>query len=157
MTYTAQDDLRDSYRAARHADELAREDSDRGYATERAMRRAEGARQPVVWADFLRDGQQRAPEPHEVARVWSDYLLASHVDVATAGLAYETATAARDMALWDAVSNGGMSRREVARLLDVNVNAVIRCVLRHEHRDGQHAAPVAGCGMCKADTMGDKA
>jgi hypothetical protein len=30
VTYTARDDLLDSYRAARHADEMAREDRDLG-------------------------------------------------------------------------------------------------------------------------------
>ena len=57
--------LIDDYNAARHADELAREANDLGYATERAMQKADGARQPVTLGQFLRHAQPAAPSPDE--------------------------------------------------------------------------------------------
>jgi DNA-directed RNA polymerase specialized sigma24 family protein len=133
VTYTARDDLLDSYRAARHADEMAREDRDLGYDTERAMHKAEGIRQPVTLRDFLRDAQPLAPTPDEHARVMGDYLSVSASDVAIAGLAYEQATQALDLACLDA-QECGWSLRRIAQSLGCSHQAVENRIARARGR-----------------------
>lgn len=136
MTYTAQDDLRDSYRAARHNDEMAREDRALGYATERAMHKSEGIRQPVTLAAFLRDAQQLKPSPEEREAVWTAYLRDNDDQVARAGLAYETATQARQLAVYEALTEGGWSLRRVAALFGCSHQAVRDMAARHAKRIG---------------------
>jgi DNA-directed RNA polymerase specialized sigma24 family protein len=131
--YTARDDLLDSYRAARHADELAREERDLGYATERAMHKAEGIRQPVTLRDFLRDAQPLAPSADEHARVMGDYLSVAATDVTVAGLAYEQATQALDVACADA-QDCGWSLRRIARTLGCSHQAVENRIARARDR-----------------------
>jgi DNA-directed RNA polymerase specialized sigma24 family protein len=133
VTYTARDDLLDSYRAARHADEMAREDRDLGYATERAMHKAEGVRQPIMLRDFLRDAQQLAPTPDEHARVMGDYLSVAASDHAQAGLAFETATHALDLACLDA-SDCGWTVRRIAQTLGCSHQAVQNRIARARGR-----------------------
>ena len=105
-TYTPRDDLLDSYRAARIADEAHEEERTLGYATEKAMQKAAGVRQPISLRAFLRDGQQLNPSPEERDRVTGDYLAVMQSDMARAGLAYETATRALDIACQDAARSG---------------------------------------------------
>jgi hypothetical protein len=137
VTYTRRDDLLDSYRAARIADEDAREERDLGYDTERAMHKAEGYRQPVTLAAFLRDAQQLAPSPAEREAVWTAYLTDNLSLVAQAGLAYETATRARDLAVHEALTEGGWSLRRVARLFGCKHQAVQQMAARHARRTGK--------------------
>ena len=134
MTYTARDDLLDSFRAARIADEDAREERDLGYDTERAMHKAEGVRQPVTLRDFLRDAQPAKPSPDELRRVWEIWLRDCDSQVAITGLAYESATQARDAAWHDAVSHGGYSARALARLLGCSHQNIIKGLARHQAR-----------------------
>ncbi len=63
--YLVNSTMIDDYNAARHADELAREANDLGYATERAMHKADGARQPVTLGQWMRHAQPAAPSPDE--------------------------------------------------------------------------------------------
>ena len=128
---TAHAQLMDEYHAARHADELAREASDLGYRTERAMQKADGHAQPITLKEWLRQRTERKPSPDEVWRVWAALLVDSHERVEKARAAYEEACRVRDMELHDAWSEGALSYRTMADLLGVSRTVIGTCVTRH--------------------------
>lgn len=133
MTYTARDDLLDSYRAARHAGELAREERDYGYATERAMQKEDGAPQPVALRDWLRHAQRPAPSPEERAQVQAVLLADTHARVAAAEAAYLRAVAERDAAFYDAHTDG-MTYRAIARVAGISHQMVEKILKRERAR-----------------------
>jgi len=123
----------DDYNAARHADELAREASDLGYATERATQKADGARQPITFGQWLRHAQPAAPSPDEereaaIVEARSAIEEADAMAQVAAGYA-----AVRDGEVV-ALSKLGMSYAEIAVVLGVSRQRVGQYVLAHRAR-----------------------
>ena len=133
MTYTARDDMLDSYRAARHAGELAREERDYGYRTERAGQKADGVPQPVALRDWLRQAQAPAPSPEERAQVQRVLLADTHARVGAAWDAYMQACAERDAAFYDAHTDG-MTYRAIARVAGISHQMVAKILGRERGR-----------------------
>jgi DNA-directed RNA polymerase specialized sigma24 family protein len=121
----------EDYRAARIADEQDEEDRTLGYATERAMQRAAGVRQPLTLTDWIRQGQRPAPGPDDAAAVRAAELtkaIAAHSDADEARERYEEAARERAAVFAELVA-AGWSLADIARSLGISraaVHAVVR-------------------------------
>lgn len=124
--------LLEDYRVARHAGELDEEARTLGYATERAMQRADGVRGPLTLKDWLRQAQRPAAGPDDVATVRAAELtraIAAHSDAEEARERYEAATTERAAVFAELVACG-WSLGEIGRHLGISRAAVHAAVKR---------------------------
>ena len=138
MTMTQHQILMDDFRAMRIHDEDVQEERDLGYATERAMHKADGVRQPIVLGEWLR-ATRRAPSPAEEqdAMVLSACEALDRLNALTAERDAMAAVVDAEVAC---LVESGMTVTEVGRRLGMSKQRISQRLDAHRtrcHKRGQ--------------------